>query len=409
MSKKYFSLTFPELEDPRPLPLILQAWFFLLALWALSNTAFTQDLRGLRLGHQFYYLEFLFPFALYALFCKPRHVKLPKAVLAWGVWLVVMAAVGYLKGHFPSLIYDRSRNWGAMVLLLLLLHRFQVSPSQLMRLLKPVFIAAVIGYPLAVLFPAITEDIVVVRDLLGFNFMAAAYAIAVYLLYQFQWWHIVALSSALSVPVYLGARAKFLAMLISMLTPAVMLLRRCSARSLSMMIPVVLSALLVVVLVKPSEQSTAKSIRSGGLKGESLKETAGSRLLEHSALVFGMTGLDYAVGKGSGATWSGGELYDESSGTDRQNFHIYYLEIIYWYGFLGLALWFAVGVLPVVSKVFFFATLSTVGIMGFCSQVALLLSWFGHAGYSMCEGSFIGISLYALHCGTRSTPRTKER
>jgi hypothetical protein len=385
----------------RPIPKLLKVWFYLLAFWSMSQTYLTESLRGIRIGHQFYYIELLFPLVIIHLFLKPKYIKLPKWVLVFGLWLLVMAVVGYFKGYFPSLIYDRSRNWAAMALLLMLLHRYQISSRELIRLLKPVFIAALVGYPLSVLLPPINyQRGVDLRDILGFNFMFGAFAIGDYWTNKrLRWWYVAALCTTFVLPVFLAARAKFIAMISGLLIPVIRKSRRNLLQSTIIIIPIVLIVGAIIILVTPADQFRGKSFRGGGLSYNNLESTSDARFLESVALFTQMQELDYMVGKGAGATWDGSDLYSRLIGVERQNFHIYYFEIFYWYGSIGLLLWLTVGVIPVTRGFIHFQKLDAVGIMGLCSQTTLLMSWFGHAGYSVYEGSYIAVSLYALHCG----------
>jgi hypothetical protein len=385
----------------RPVPLLLRVWFYLLAFWALSYTQFTEPLRGVRIGYQFYYLEFLFPLAIMPILLKPKSIKLPKWVLLWGIWLLVMGVVGYLKGHLPSLVYDRSRNWGAMILLLLLLYRYQITSSELIRLLKPVFFAVLIGYPLAVVFPpADAEGWVHIADALGFNFMVAAYAIGNLWVYRrFSWWYVWAIGAAIVVPLYLAERAKFLAMFAGLLLPIACTMRQNVRQSLLLLLGLVAVAVTLTFTVGSAKQSERKRIGGGGLNIVSLESTSDARYREREAIISQMDEFEYLIGKGTGATWDGSGLYDIQIGTERQNFHIYYFEIFYWYGLVGIVLWCLVGIVPIVKGSISFLQLNEVGVMGLCSLTALLVSWFGHAGYTMSEGSFIAVSLYAMHCG----------
>lgn len=386
------------------IPLLLKAWFCLLALWALSYTSYTSELRGLRIGHSFYYIEFLFPFAFLSILRKPKFLKQHRAICAFGLWLLSMGIIGVYKGNLPSLIYDRSRNWAGMVLLLLLLHRYQITSRQLIQLLMPVFIAAMIGYPMAIVFPVILfGNIVSVKDSLGFNFMAAAFIIGEFVLYRkLRWWGIFALVSAFVVPVFMASRAKLLSITVGLLLPSVCSMRRNLVRNISISTTIVIILLIITLSINTSEQFEGKSIRGGGFQMGSLVRTSEARLSEYDAILYQMELLDYLVGKGTGSTWDGQELYIGESGLERQVFHIYYFEIVYCYGLVGLLLWYLVGVSPIIKGIIQFHRLNAIGVMGVCSQTALLLAWFGHAGYTIAEGSYIAVSLYALHCGNRA-------
>lgn len=386
----------------KQIPLILHVWFLLLFFWMLSYTSYTGFFRGFRFVHSFYYIEFLFPSALFIISLKPKRVKIPSLIWLWGGVLILMAIVGLLKGNFPSLIYDRGRNWGGMVFLLMLLYRYQITSDQLMKLLKPVLFSAMIGYPLVVIFPMVNDaGLVSVQDTLGFNLMAAAYALGCILVIRtFSWWHFWAISAAPIVPVLLAARAKFLAMIIGMFLPTIRIGFRRFFRTIFILIMLTLLVGSVTYFVNPAEQSEGKSIKAGGLDIESLAPSSIIRILEFSAILDQMKGIDYLFGKGSGSTWDGIAIYGDG-GEARQIFHIYYLEIFYFYGTLGLILWFFVGVLPVVKGFFYFHRLNEVGVMGLISQSSLLFAWFGHAGYSITEGSFMAIALYALHIGKK--------
>ena len=312
-----------------------------------------------------------------------------------------MGGVGYFKGNLPSLIYDRTRVWVAMVLLLMLLHRYKVSSSELVFLLKPVFYASIVGYPLAVIFPPANDfGWVRISDTLGFNSMTASYGVGCLLVYRrFNWWLIPGLLSAFIVPIYLAERAKFIAILFGLLMPFFRSFKRNVIGNTLLVFILIGSISTIVFNVGSAEQSENKKIAGSGLKIESLFSTTESRYKEREALIDQMEGLEYLIGKGTGSIWDGSNLYISEVGIDRQNFHIYYFEIIYWHGFIGLLLFVIVVVYPFVNSLLNFNKLSEVGVMGLCCLGAILVSWFGHAGYTMSEGSLVAVSLYALKCG----------
>lgn len=383
--------------------LLFLFWFLFLCLWVLSYTSVTEWLRGVRIGHQIYYIEFLYLPAALSILIKPRRVKIPLLLYVFGFYITVLGVYGALEGHSLSHIYDRYRNWLSFILLLMLFYRFEVTSLKLERMTIPVLIACVIGYPLAMLFPKYGDGgVIQFKDSLGFNCMAAAYAIGCFVTKRkARLWHVAAILAAPIIPLYLASRAKFLAIVSTMFIPVIRGLYKSFFRSVFFLIVLGVSIYTVSNVVGSSDQSKAKAISSGGLEISALTHSASSRLVEVKALDGQMSGLQYLFGKGAAAIWDGKGIYDGVSGEERTSFHIYYFEIFYFYGAIGIIMWFLIGIYPLIRGFLDFYKLNAIGIMGLISQASLMLAWFGHAGYTLGEGAYMAISIYAIHVGRK--------
>ncbi|MHB9149544.1 MAG: hypothetical protein ACYC33_05575 [Thermoleophilia bacterium] len=269
-------------------------------------------------------------------------------------------------------------------------------------MLRPVFLAALVGYPLAVMFPLTNaQGYVHIADALGFNVMFAAYALGEILMFhRFRWWHAAALGSASVASVYLAERAKLLSMLFAFAFTSLRA-KHISRQSMSAIVAVGIVTGFIIVGVGSAPQAGAKAMDGNGWNLTGLIATSSARYAERVAITQEMNGIEYVVGKGAGAVWDGSDFYDAPSGIVRQGFHIYYFEMIFQYGFIGLLLLMSVIIKPTIVAIAHSDELNAVGLMGLASLVALLLSWFGSAAYTMNEGSFVAIGIYALYCGRR--------
>lgn len=376
------------------IPLLVKAWYVLagLALLGIGNPLLI--LTGVRLDHAYYYFELLLPFTL--TIAVLFHRRAPLSLRLFLVWVCMAGAHGAFSGGDLSWVYDRFRT--LMVLsLLIVLHAYGVSGSGMLRLARPLFVCGMLGAVLGVFWPLGGEKSFYLTDVLNFSFIGAAYAAhRLFREGRLRPQYPVMIMIPLGYAVFYAARAKFLVMVAALLIPILFDVSRLRLRALLGILGMGVALLLVALYAPRHEAFLWKGIFAGGLETEALQHTSQGRLNEFHAIVADMSAMQLIYGKGLGASWYGGTAMFGEGAAVRYGFHIYYFEVVWQMGLIGLVLFTAVFVWPTVRGLARFGSLDPVGQIGVVSMVALLLGFFGSASKSFNESMYAVTALYCI-------------
>jgi len=381
----------------RSVPWMIRIWYVLIALAVLGIGNNLKFLSGVRIQNQFYYFELLLLPSFLIAIQLPRQKRL-KWVWLFLAWVLISAIHGVMAGGFVSMIYDRSRVF-AVMFLLILLHKYRISSMQMRSLLPLVLLFAVLGNIITMSGRLGGELDYYLRDVLSFSYMGAAFLAARFRIERKSAvWYFPLIMVPLGYAIFFSSRAKFLCMLFWIVLPFTFEFRKMQLRILAGGIIGILGIVGLIMYGPTDSAFSAKAISGPGLSSESLRYTSEIRLLESEAITGQMSGIQYLIGRGLGSQWIS-SIYDEQTGIVRDTFHIYYFEIFYKMGAIGLFLFAMVFISPFIDGLRRFRHLDAIGQTGVCCMGALLMGFLSSASATWIEASFYCTALHCIYCG----------
>jgi hypothetical protein len=363
-------------------------------------------LSGVRITHTLYYFELLiYPSVLILLFSGFKRI--PVIIVFLGFWVLLMGFVGFFKGNFPSFIYDRTRNW-AVLLVPALFYRYNIDRNQLLRMLKPMFFCAWIGNIVVIYIINGSGLEETPKNIVSINFFGALFYLLMFATMP-KPWYLAGLVVAFAYPLFGAIRGAMIAMAASIAVMVALYSKKLKPSVILAVFGIMLAAFLVCKFVPLHYERASKDIRAGGLELYGLKQTWGIRLAEIDLLKENMHSItDWVIGRGAGEEWSAVGLYESVTGTERYTFHIYYAQILFNYGLVGLASLLVFLGIPLIRGLLTFSKHGLLGQTCILFLIALLIYWGNSAADTWIEVFAYCLAVYGINIDQKDNEKITE-